>query len=260
VTRRRLGEGGQTAPRSRTATDRQSLIMPIAAHPMEGWNHNNHYHDRLLAAVPRPCRRALDVGCGSGAFARQLARLATEVDAVDRDAAVLQCARTLSAGIGNVRFIEADFLTWQSTATYDFVSMIASLHHLPFEEAMARAAGLLAPGGVLAILGLDRARSWLDFAVRGAMGYPVSRWYRVSRGTACRAEATAGQREGGARAIVAAPIREPEMTIEEILRRASELVPGATVCRHVLWRYSLFWRKPVAVVTDVAPPLHRELE
>jgi hypothetical protein len=39
---------------------------------VDGWNHNSHYHDLLLAAVPPGCRRALDVGCGLGTFARKL--------------------------------------------------------------------------------------------------------------------------------------------------------------------------------------------
>jgi hypothetical protein len=56
----------------------------------EGWNHNNHYHDLLLKAVPYGCQRALDVGCGLG-----------------------------------------------------FISMIAVLHHLPFERALTKAKNLL---------------------------------------------------------------------------------------------------------------------
>src|SRR5205814_279469 len=73
--------------------------MPDDDRPTEatadGWNHNSHYHALLLAAVPRSCSRALDVGCGLGSFARRLARVADQVDAIDREPAVLERAREL---------------------------------------------------------------------------------------------------------------------------------------------------------------------
>jgi trans-aconitate methyltransferase len=98
----------------------------------EGWNRNTHYHDRLLAAVPVDCRRALDVGCGLGTFARRLARVVEHVDALDRDHDTLAQAERLSRDHPNVRFVEADFLTWRPEGSYDAVSMVAALHHLPF--------------------------------------------------------------------------------------------------------------------------------
>jgi len=41
------------------------------------WNHNVQYHDVILRAVPRQCRRALDVGCGQGLLAQHLSAVAT---------------------------------------------------------------------------------------------------------------------------------------------------------------------------------------
>ncbi|HVL67787.1 MAG TPA: class I SAM-dependent methyltransferase [Vicinamibacterales bacterium] len=198
------------------------------ASPAADWNHNAHYHPLLLAAVPKPCHRALDAGCGHGAFARRLATVALSVDAIDRDPAVLSVARALSTGVANISFAEADILSWAAGDGYDFVSMIAVLHHLPFEAALERAAALLRPGGVLAILGLDRPRSVLHAAVRSVLAVPVSGCYRITRGYA----------------PVEAPTREPELTIGEIRRRAAAVLPGAVIRQHVLWRYSLVWRKP----------------
>lgn len=37
------------------------------------WDHNAYYHRVLLRRTPRECRRALDVGCGAGAFTARLA-------------------------------------------------------------------------------------------------------------------------------------------------------------------------------------------
>jgi hypothetical protein len=35
------------------------------------------------------------------------------------------------------------------------------------------------------------------------------------------------------------------MKLEEIRRVADEVLPGAIVRRHLFWRYSLVWRKPM---------------
>ncbi|HYM62031.1 MAG TPA: class I SAM-dependent methyltransferase [Thermoanaerobaculia bacterium] len=198
----------------------------------DGWNHNAHYHERLLEAIPRPCRRALDVGCGRGSFARRLASVAEHVDAIDLEPGVVSRARELSSGISNLRIVEADFLTWPVEGSYDFLSMIATLHHLPFAEALTRAAGMLRPGGVLAVLGLDRAPSLLVAGARSALAYPVSVWYRCTRQTS----------------PVGAPIVDPPMTLDEIRRQAMEILPGVIIRRHLLWRYSMVWvKRPAAI-------------
>jgi ubiquinone/menaquinone biosynthesis C-methylase UbiE len=202
--------------------------LALRASSVDGWNHNSHYHGVLLSTVPRPCARALDVGCGLGSFVRQLARIARHVDAIDRDAMILEQARKLSGGITNLNFVEADFLTWKPERSYDFVSFIATLHHLPFKEAITKAAGLLRPGGVVAVLGLDRPASWFEAGLRSVVAYPVSGYHRLTRHFT----------------PVGAPTVEPDMTLGEIRRQAAALLPGAVVRRHLLWRYSLLWINP----------------
>jgi SAM-dependent methyltransferase len=184
----------------------------------------------LLEWVPAPCERALDVGCGGGLFARRLAGLADHVDALDRDPAAIARAHRLAADIPNLRVIEADFLSWEppGPTRYDFVSMIASLHHLPFDDTLTKAVGLLRDGGGLAVLGLDRASSAWSMIVRSSVAFPVSRLYRLTRG----------------RDRVGAPVTDPTMTLREICDRAGALLPGAVVRRHLFWRYSLRWIKP----------------
>lgn len=194
----------------------------------EGWNHNTHYHDRLLQAVPRPCARALDIGCGRGGFSRKLAHIAGAVDAIDVDANALAYAEFEHAGIANLRFVQHDFLTWETSERYDAIAMIATLHHMAFDAAVARATALLRPGGVLIVLGLDRSPTLLHLLAQAALAVPVSRFYRVTRRTA----------------EVGAPIVEPEMTLKQIRARAHVLLPDAVIERHLLWRYSLISKKP----------------
>jgi ubiquinone/menaquinone biosynthesis C-methylase UbiE len=57
------------------------------------WDHNAYYHRLLLRHLPRPCGRVLDVGCGAGNFAAELARHAENVDALDRSPAMIEVAR-----------------------------------------------------------------------------------------------------------------------------------------------------------------------
>ena len=196
--------------------------------PADGWNHNAHYHARLLQWVPQPCPRALDVGCGLGTFARRLSPMVGRLDALEKDATAIRQARAWSIDSSNIHFIDADFMTWTSDDAYDFISMIAVLHHLPFDAALTKAAGLLRPGGSLVVLGLDRAPSLLHAAARSLLvAYPASAFYRATRHTS----------------LVGAPIMEPTMTLNEIRREAVRLLPGAVVRRHILWRYSLVWTK-----------------
>jgi SAM-dependent methyltransferase len=187
--------------------------------------------------VPRPCRAALEVGCGLGAFARRLARVADRVDALDREPEVLARARARSAAFGNLRFLEGDFLTWECAGPYDYVSFVASLHHLPFGEALSRASGLLRPGGVLAVLGLDRPASWLEAGAQAVVAWPVSGFHRLTR----RGEP------------MDAPIAPPSMTWDEIRREAGGVLPGAALRRHLLWRYSLVWKKPAERPGNASP-------
>ena len=194
----------------------------------DGWNRNTHYHDRLLAALPADPRRALDVGCGLGTFARRLAPIVKHVDALDRDHATLLQAEQLSRGLPNIRFVEADFLEWEPQGLYDAVSMIAVLHHLPFQPTLTKAAALLRPGGVMLVLGLDRSPSPTHYVLSGVVATLISGWYRTFNRSLA----------------VGAPIAEPQMTFTEMSDGCAALLPGAVVRRHALLRYSLVWAKP----------------
>jgi SAM-dependent methyltransferase len=200
--------------------------VPIAA---KGWNHNTHYHRRLLRLVPGGCDRALDVGCGDGTFARRLAAKSSAVIALDSDQAQAEYAREECADLANVSVVHGDFLTANlEHASFDLVTALASLHQVPFEAAIERSRELLRPGGSLIALGLwtdntaaaDRALNH----VAGAMNKFYQRIW--------------GQE------VMNAPTTTPEMTLRDVRRRTAASLPGAHVRRCLLWRYVLVWRKP----------------
>ncbi|SET90779.1 class I SAM-dependent methyltransferase [Nonomuraea wenchangensis] len=194
------------------------------------FDHNDHYHRTLLRRVPPGCARALDVGCGAGRFARRLAARGIEVDAVDPAAEVIEAAR--AAG-GGPRFLHADITDMElPEGHYDFVSCLASIHHVPFAT-VSRLRRALAPGGVLAVLGCYRETSAADLA-----------WSLAAVPVNAVARAAVTVRERGGESGVRAPVRQPEMSLAEIRGEAAGLLPGARIRRLLFWRYLLVHREP----------------
>jgi 2-polyprenyl-3-methyl-5-hydroxy-6-metoxy-1,4-benzoquinol methylase len=193
---------------------------------VQDFNHNDFCHRYSLRQLPRNCRTALDVGCGTGAFARKLAHRGIAITAIDRASGVLPDDPAVD--LHEVDFRQADFLTADLGRRYDFVSCIASLHHMPFEQAVLKLKDHLEPGGVLAVLGLARVETAADVAISLA-AVPVNAAVRsgmrmISRGSLMRG---------------VAPVMPYSMTLGEIRAESARLLPGARIRRHLFWRYSL---------------------
>lgn len=228
-----------------TRADEQQRLAkkPLLAMPKSlGWNHNDYYHPLLLRQIPDGATRALDVGCGTGRFARQLAQRVAQVDAIDRSAEALALARERSAGIDNIRFVDADLFDFEVDASgYDFISLIAVIHHMDFDAAAARLRTMLKPGGVLAILGATRDRSLTDYA-RSVLVMGVN----VGFGAIYAVRRAVGWDAGfptGPAGAVQAPVRDPEMSYRDVAERAAVSLPGSVLKRHFFWRYSLVCRR-----------------
>ena len=137
--------------------DRIALLSSNASG--ERWNHNNHYHRFLLEQVPTRCTNALEIGCGSGEFARLLAQRAEHVLALDLSPQMIHQARKRSEHFANIDFQVADPLSWKCPPEqFDYIVSIATLHHLPMEEILSKMKAALAPGGTLVVLDLYAAR------------------------------------------------------------------------------------------------------
>lgn len=205
------------------------------------FDHNAHYHDLLLREVPPSCRRALDVGCGTGEFARKLARRGIEVDAVDADGQVISTARELSSAPdsrGGVRFEQADITAVDlPPGRYDYVSCLACIHHVPFET-VGRLRASLTDHGVLVILGCYREATPRDHLVSLA-AVPVN---AAARAAVFLREKWAGGHGGPAERPVPAPVKPPSMSLPEIRAESAALLPGRRIRRLLFWRYLLVFR------------------
>ncbi|MFD7644623.1 class I SAM-dependent methyltransferase [Kitasatospora sp. NPDC059795] len=203
------------------------------------FDHNDHYHRLLLRQVPRGARTALDVGCGTGRFARRLAGLGLRVDAIDRSAEAVAQARAFLPATGDrvPRFRVADVTDLQlADGQYDFISCLASLHHMPFDT-VAALRDALAPGGVLVILGCYPERTLPDWAWSLA-AVPVNAAARLAVSAADRVRPTPPDGSAGA------PVMPPTVPLDEIRREAAVLLPGCRIRRLLFWRYLLVHRRP----------------
>ncbi len=207
----------------------------IATLPATGFDRNAHYHDVLLRALPRHFDRALDVGCGTGAFARLLAARAHHVDAIDLSPAMIAAARERSTAHGNITFEVADVLAHPlARGRYDAIASIATLHHVPLEVVLPRLAEAVAPGGTLVVLDLLDAGSLPDLP-RNAIAWLYARALSLSHGARTPAAVHQAWMEHGA--------RESYGSRRETFARYRALLPGVRLERHLLWRFSAVWVK-----------------
>ncbi|WP_086839977.1 class I SAM-dependent methyltransferase, partial [Amycolatopsis kentuckyensis] len=179
---------------------------------------------------------ALDVGCGTGRFARRLAATGMAVEAVDVSAAMVEAAAGLgSPGPGEIVYRQADVTTDPlPEAHYDYISCLASLHHMPFET-VTKLRRALVPGGVLAVLGLARPSTPPDWALAVA-AIPVNALARLV--------VYAGERlNGGPDEGPQAPVVDDYPTLAELRRESARLLPGSTVRPLLFWRTLITYRE-----------------
>jgi hypothetical protein len=113
-------------------------------------------HTGVLAQlVPLKGQRVVDVGCGEGGLCRFLARQGASVIGVEAGPAALARARAVSSA-GRETYLEGAGETLPlGDASADAVIYLNSFHHVPValqDRAIAEAARVLAPGGMLCIL------------------------------------------------------------------------------------------------------------
>ena len=104
--------------------------------------------DLIRALPPLPGGDVIDLGCGDGAAGQALAELGRRLIGVDGSPAMLDKAR----GGTHDALVQADIADWTPDRPPALIFSNAALHWLPDHAALLpRLAGLLAPGGVLAV-------------------------------------------------------------------------------------------------------------
>ena len=126
--------------------------------------------DRLAAL---PGKQVLDVGCGGGILAESMARRGAHVLGIDLATKPLKVAQlhALEAGVANVAYREvaAEALAAERPHTFDVVTCMEMLEHVPDPASVVRACATLAkPGGRVFFSTLNRNLKSFVFAIVGA--------------------------------------------------------------------------------------------
>ena len=127
------------------------------------------YVERAVALLDKP---VLDVGCGGGILSEAMARAGARVLGIDLSQAVLDVAE-LHALEGKVaveyRAVAAEELAQERPASFDLVTCMEMLEHVPDPAAAVKAlAALVKPGGDLIVSTLNRNPLAFAVAIVGA--------------------------------------------------------------------------------------------
>ncbi len=113
------------------------------------------YSEVLFADIPEGVRTILDVGCGVGTTALKLQERGYEVECIGPPGPLTELAREKLAG--RIPLHECFFQDYETDKRYDLLLFSESLLFIrPLEEALAKAASLLVPGGHMLVSDLFR--------------------------------------------------------------------------------------------------------
>jgi SAM-dependent methyltransferase len=191
------------------------------------------YEAFLLSLVPAHPGRALDIGCGTGRFSRQLAARASAVTAIDLSPEMIALARTRGAG-ATTDYQCGDALDLlPALGRFDLVVSLATYHHLVagsievFKDAVA-------PGGILILHDLWRVDGIADRALDAVrLPWKLVRLLRI----AAPLRHTPDERA----AWKAHERHDVHLTKREMRALRDRFLPGAVLYEHFLWRYTIVW-------------------
>lgn len=127
----------------------------------------------IQGLVPLAGKRVVDVGCGGGILADSMARKGADVLGIDLASKALKVAQlhALEAGTANVRYreVSVEALAAEEAASFDVVTCMEMLEHVPDRQSIVQAcARLVKPGGWVFFSTLNRNPKSFLLAIVGA--------------------------------------------------------------------------------------------
>ena len=158
--------------------------------------------------------------------------------ALDLSPEMIRLARERSTQFQNIEFELADILQRDlPSENFDCIATIATLHHLPYKEMLAKMKAALKPGGVILILDLFEPAGLMD-SLSNLLAIPVSVGLRLLHHR--RLLPRKQERD----AWEAHAHHDLYPTMSEVRDLCPRVLPGAKIKQHLLWRYSIVWEKP----------------
>ena len=129
--------------------------------------------DWIQTLAPLSGQRVLDVGCGGGILSDAMARVGAQVTGIDLASKALKVAQlhALEAQTPNVSYreISAEAMAQEAPASFDVVTCMEMLEHVPDPASVVRAcATLVKPGGWVFFSTLNRNPKSFLLAIVGA--------------------------------------------------------------------------------------------
>lgn len=219
-----------------TTSITQSDFDKLALLDTEGWDHNSHYHGYLLKQLPKVCQNVFEIGCGTGSFSRLLSQHAEHVLAIDLSPVMIELAQQRSVKYSNIDFQVADAMKWDfPKKQFDCIVSIATLHHLPLEHILLKMKAALKPNGVLMVLDLYKAEGIKDFLL-SIPAMPVHTILKLKHTGRIRTSPAVKA------AWAAHGAHDTYLHLSEVGRICCDVLPGAVIKKHLLWRYSMIWK------------------
>jgi SAM-dependent methyltransferase len=156
---------------------------------------------------------------------------------LDLSTEMILVARSRSEQFENLEFELADAMTYSFPQShFDFVCAIATLHHLNQRELLLKIKNALRPRGVLVVLDLVQSSSMPE-QMMDVVGLGVSGSLRLIHNGRLQPppEVRKAWEQHGK--------HDHYLTLKQIRALADEILPGASVQRHLLWRYTLVYRR-----------------
>lgn len=127
----------------------------------------------IESIAPLKGQRVLDIGCGGGILADAMARQGAQVLGIDLASKALKVAQlhALEAGTQGVEYreISAEALAAEQPGSFDVVTCMEMLEHVPDPSSVVRACAMLVkPGGHVFFSTINRNAKAFVFAIVGA--------------------------------------------------------------------------------------------
>jgi SAM-dependent methyltransferase len=151
---------------------------------------------------------------------------------------MVRIARERSADFPNIEYRVADVLEQFPAQRFDCIASIATLHHLPLDTVVGKMKAALNPGGVLLVLDLYSIKDLVDILL-SLVAFPLNLIFKLVKSGRLRnteAERRAWDEHGK---------HDHYLHVDTVCRICRDLLPGARVKRHLFWRYTIVWQKPV---------------